>query len=524
MFKRTSLIALVATVAACTGEVSEIYNPGEPVPSQAVPPTTQPPVRPDVPATVPNSKDALPPVVGVPLAAAIPLTFQPTTPITPVVQSDIFVGLPRGAAQLAILCARGNGDPISLRLCAPHLPAITSLIELQKVLGLDFKPGQLGNGQGGNPAFVLTGHSSSLVTRFVSAINPRALIFTPPASNNRVGTPVANPNFIGMGFVRGEQFAELVAKDPKTNDLNFFLVSFEHACSATNSCAPADLLTPDVEKNFTNVTVFQDIDIKNTVFDCLQCHQAAGAGSKKILRMQELQNPWTHFFRNNRPGGQAMIADYNSVHGTQEVYAGIPGAAITNSDPGRLEGLVENEGFKNQPNEFLTSKIEAEVLASGTTPGTSATWNLLYANVLNGSVIPVPYHDVRVTDPAKVTAAATNYKAVMAGTLPRSSLMDFRSIFNGAGMSDMSFQPKASLDGRGIMVAICQHCHNAVLDQTISRARFDVTKLATMTRDEKDIAIARLQISIDDRRKMPPSRFATLSPAQIQLAIDELKK
>jgi len=42
---------------------------------------------------------------------------------------------------------------------------------------------------GGNPGFALTSHSSSLVTRFTSPINPRAIIFTPALAAQRPTTP-----------------------------------------------------------------------------------------------------------------------------------------------------------------------------------------------------------------------------------------------------------------------------------------------------------------------------------------------
>jgi hypothetical protein len=455
---------------------------------------------------------------------------EPTTPPPPMgpdySSTDPFKDFLKGDDQLAQLCARNNQDPVSRKLCATPKPVITSLVDLQKALGLDFQPGNTANGTLGNPAFVLTGHSSSLVTRFVSAINPRALIFTPAASNGRVSNPVKNAGFIAMGFVRGEQFSELVARDPVTKDLSFFLVRFEHACNADDSCGFADLLTPEVESGFTSVTVYEDVDIKNTIFDCLQCHQPGGPGTPKILRMQELQNPWTHFFRNNRPGGQALLADFMGAH-EGESYAGIPAAAINNSDPARLEGLVENEGFQAQPNEFKTGTIESEVAASGTTPGTSATWEKLYANVYDGGVIPMPYHDVKVTDPTKVGPASANYKEVLASQIPREQMLDIRDVFLDEGLADMNFVPQPGSSGAQIMKQICQHCHNSTLDQNISRANFDILKLPTMDRHEKDVAIARVSLRMTNpksRFMMPPARFATLPPWAIDAVIAELNK
>jgi hypothetical protein len=354
-----------------------------------------------------------------------------------------------------------------------------------------------------------------------------------------VGTPQPLATFVAMGFVRGEQFIELVSNDPTANggkgDLNFFLLRFQQACNATTAgCSNDDVLTPKVESNFTGYSLYQDVDIKNTIFDCLQCHQTTGPGTPKILRMQELQNPWGHFFRNNRSNGQAMLADYSAAHGTTETYAGIPGAVIFNPnttnnngagpflgggpDPAALEGLVENQGFKAQPNEFNTGLILDK--------GASTTWLTLYMNSKQSKDIPPPYHENRVTDPTKLATATTAYKTAMAGATPLT--MDIRDVFLDSALQDLSFRPSTDLvtagDGAGIMTQICQQCHNPSLDQTLTRARFDVTKLSTMPRDEKDKAIQRLNLDPTVFRRMPPPRFRSLSQQEIDLVTEELMK
>ena len=431
-------------------------------------------------------------------------------------------GFKTGQQQHDALCARKLGDAVAKAFCATTTqPPITSVVQLQQLIGLNFGGGN-GNGAGGNPAFVLTGHSTSLVTRFTSAINPRVVIFTPPNSNGRVNNPQPLASFSAMGFVRGEQFIEMISNDPAANngagDLNFFLLRFEQACNAkAGGCTPDDLLTPKVESNFTSYSVYNEADLANTVFDCQQCHQATGPNTAKVLRMQELQNPWGHWFRNNTSNGQALLADFAAAHATTEAYGGIPGAAITNSDPARLEGLVENQGFKTQPNEFNSGQLLDR--------GASNGWLTLYNNAKAGKTIPAPYHENRVTDPTKLANATAAYKAAIAGT---PLTVDTREIFADAALSDLQFRPSAALvtagDGLGIMVQMCQQCHNPSLDQTLSRAKFDVTKLATMARAEKDKAITRLQLPVESARKMPPPRFRELSAAEIQLVVTELQK
>ena len=94
----------------------------------------------------------------------------------------------------------------------------------------------------------------------------------------------------------------------------------------------------------------------------------------------------------------------------------------------------------------------------------------------------------------------------------------------GAAAVDMGLAAKPGLDGKGLLVQMCQSCHNPNLDQTISRARFDVTKLATMSREEKEVAISRLRLASTNPAKMPPSRFRTLTDAEIGLVEAELRR
>ncbi len=503
------------------------------------------------------------------LVACAPPRSELPEPSQP--DNDPLRGLPTGEEQLARLCARNLGDGVSRAFCANGgaPPSITSLAQLQALLGLDFKPGNLENGLGGNPAFVLIGNSSSLVARYTASINPRAVIFTPPHRRARVdsrGTPLPQdatcaqiepisplPALVALGFTRGEDFIELISKDPTANGtLNFFLFKFEHGCSARQGgCTPGELLTPEGESNFTGrYTLYQDVDIANTIFDCNQCHQPAGPGTPKILRMQELQNPWAHFFRNNRVEGKVLLDDYRAAHGEEETYAGIPGPVIFNpepgetaglavnlkhsggSDPAALQGLVENEGFCGlQDNEYLTITIQKEVAesnprqpANNLPMGVSASWMALFKNTVEGRAIPTSYHDVKVTDPGKLETLTAAYGEYRAGQRSSAELPDLRDVFLDAALPDLSFRPAPGLDGRGILVHMCQQCHNARLDQSLSRARFRVDQLDQMSRSERDVAIARLRLPASSSLHMPPVRFRELDERERDLAIAELER
>jgi hypothetical protein len=67
-------------------------------------------------------------------------------------------------------------------------------------------------------------------------------------------------------------------------------------------------------------------------------------------------------------------------------------------------------------------------------------------------------------------------------------------------------------------------CHNSRLDQTQTRARFNVMTLDAMSRQEKDLAVTRLQLPDDDPLKMPPPRFHTLSADEQALVIEQLSR
>src|SRR5262249_9163356 len=85
---------------------------------------------------------------------------------------------PHGADRLRKHCKEGPPfDFISGKFCDPMSSTPTGLADLQRLLELNFaNPAADGaNGAGGNPGFVLSGHSSSLVARAVSATNPRAI-------------------------------------------------------------------------------------------------------------------------------------------------------------------------------------------------------------------------------------------------------------------------------------------------------------------------------------------------------------
>ena len=463
--------------------------------------------------------------------------------------SDPLDGLPTGDEQWQLLCARGHGDAIAQAFCATNTrPPIGSITELLELIGLGFVPGEIGNAENGNPGVTMNYHSTAISTRTVNAINPRAFVFTPPVGG--VVFPPSDtpdPNLTMMGFARGEMFVELVANDPIADELRFYLFRFNLPCEdSMDGCSNADLLTPSVESGFTDYSLYDDADISNTVLDCLQCHQPDGPGTLKMLRMQELEEGWHHWFYPNRQQNREAMTQFLDAHEGED-YGGIPAEMMTtdtllNSGEGALRPVpfflvMHNEGFGQgmQPNEYDSEGIRAERVNNGCvcngcanpppmdpTNSCSPTWDALYAASQSGSEIAAPYFDGHIADPAKITTAANAYKAVMGGQMSPDQMPDTTDVLWDGAEPYLSYAPAPGLDGRGILRHMCQHCHNSSLDQTISRADFNVETLDTLPQYIKDEAIQRLMLPSDDIDKMPPERFHQLSQAEINLVIEEL--
>jgi 5-methylcytosine-specific restriction endonuclease McrA len=543
--------SFIVTMIGCTLQ-KDRFNPDAPTAQEPAAPVTQNPE----PNAETKTEDASP-ASKPPMEARTPRDAQrDAKTFLALSEEEPMHGLKHGEEQMKVVCAKIASMPniannaVMQKFCVQNMRP-KSIIELQTILGLQIVNPNLtrrgDNGSGGNPAFAVQGHSSSLVGRFVSAINPRVLLMSASA----VGR--ADPNYVIMGFVRGEQFAEIIINSPTGPE--FFLAGFKQACnSKPEGCNPGELLTPAIESGWTEFSLYHEDEIKNSIVDCRQCHQTNGPDTPKLLRMQELQNPWTHFFRDNT-AGITLINDYYAAHGTDEVYGGIPGPMIRASDPANLEDTVRDNGSNVQPNEFDTDAIQSEVEDSSpnqpednTIPGRSATWDALFARVLTGEMIPVPYHDVKVTEPALLAKFTKQYQDFKAGLVPMDKFEDHRNVLrtDQKQLGDMGFAVAPEMTPQQTLMLACAQCHNSRLDQTLTRSRFNVD-LASMQNAaaEIDIAISRIKLGYSPERlksegiklispmgqavamekgehllTMPPRRFKQLTDTQI----DELVK
>jgi mono/diheme cytochrome c family protein len=442
---------------------------------------------------------------------------------------DPLADLPHGAQQNAALCQRPGDDAVRQLFCSVRTPSLAGLAELQTALGVgtnDITAFSDVSLAGRYVNLAVTAHSSGLSRRSVSALNPRVIAVQLAALEYKM---------LALAFTRGEQFVEIVVNAATGTNLNFYLVGFRQACnSSPNGCTIADRLTPAIEHDWTEVSLYDETDLKNSVLDCATCHQPDGPNSPKLLRMQELNGPWTHWFSRQNEGGRALLTDYAAAKG-DEAYAGMSADQIDQAEPAALSTLVIIPSA-TQPNLFESMAIEQEVKQSAAAaggdqpvdnsiPGVSPTWRVAYDNARRGAAIPVPYHDVKVTEPSKLATLTAAYRAYRSGQLSAAELPDLRDVFSDdpERLAELGIGSEPGADGASVLLAACAQCHNPRLDPTLSRARFRAD-LQGMDRAEKELAISRVMLPTSDALAMPPALLHVLSDEARAAAIDALQE
>jgi hypothetical protein len=383
--------------------------------------------------------------------ASAPSTISP-----PHIPADAFVTLNAPKEMHAELCDIDglhpnfpqDADTLTRVFCQDfaggQVPTPSNLDELLAILGLDFKDRNGENGQGGNPGFALLGHSSALTARKVTTITPTAFLFTPPPADG------SKPSgYLFLAYDPGESFVEVASHDPTLDVVNFYLVLFDKTCSsAPGGCPNTELITPNQTKGWSNLRQYESsTSLNNTIADCRQCH-APDDSQPQILRMQEIEAPFTHWLSSRTDGGRALLADFHAAHGHDEDYGGVPAALIDKSDPALMAQMIMQAGFGTQPNPFPSAEIEAEVTASSSVQpmlnnprGKSPTWEQVYGGGVLGQFIAAPYHDVKITDPVKLQTAIAAYVDWRAGR--RTNLPDIRDAGHAGALRDTSSAPRA---------------------------------------------------------------------------------
>lgn len=443
--------------------------------------------------------------------------------------TDLFLeNLPKGEDQRVRLCSRSSGDRVRTLFCGPNPPQIGSLKDLLGALGLahGVAPGTTGldNQKNGIGNFTLLANSTSLVGRATSAINPRLIYFTKHTPKNK------DRNLLSASFIRGDQFIEVIARNPNANfnpesDLSFYLIHFTQDCNARpGGCVSGELLGPAIESNWRSVTVYEDHDLENTVFDCKHCHQPAGPGTAKFMRMQELPTPWTHYFSESG-GNSVLFKDFLLAHDGEE-YGGLPSSAIRGSNPNALEQIMRDNGFFPQPNEFPSHIIEnirtlrnqdRRLAQEKTADGKPKAWAQLYEKFQSGLMIPPPSYKVQVGDQGKIREMAQVYRQFVGGGIPAAELPDIREVFSEGDMRDTGLMVAPNGSAKDILLQACAQCHNPRLNKNISRAKFDAVNLNSMDKEARQLAIERMRLDKKDPLLMPPVKIR-------QLTGDEIKK
>jgi len=414
------------------------------------------------------------------------------------------------------LCERAGDDAVRDVFCQGELPAIGALEDLlalldltpNKELGAD---GFYDVSSGVDPSREVTalGHSTALSGRLVSPLNPRLILL----GGNVIAT-----------FQRGVQQVELATPARNDGRLVLYLLKFEQACNRSqDGCSAGALYTPAVERDWLDIQLEDDEQLKNTPSDCRQCHQR-GTDTPQLL-MRELESPWTHFFfpvevTSSAPGenGSALMVDYRAAKG-DEPY----GASISFN----MQSVVGPA----QPLLFDAPRIENErwpwTMETGyaTTVQESATWEAAYEAFKRGEQLALPYVELRATDPDKQAELARTYQRFRDGELTADELPDLADIFPDEPRirARIGLETEPGATPEEALIQACGPCHNDVLDQSISRARFNIA-LGRLSRAQIDLAIARIELPSSTPGVMPPPEARQLAPEARRELLEYLRR
>jgi hypothetical protein len=406
------------------------------------------------------------------------------------------------------LCERDDrSDAVRDVFCADPAPEITSLAALHQALGLqDNKQARA----------VLLSHSTALSGDLVSELNPRAIFGTKE---------------LLVAFSRGVQQVELAALDHQIKDqYNFYLLHFRQRCNlAANGCNPGDLYTPAIEADWQSLALEDDEDLKNTPSDCRQCHQRARP--RAILLMREYYSPWTHLFGQDvrepqnfpEPTGGTLLRDYRKAKG-DEPYAGLSNDVLNNTVGISLQRMVPQQPLVFRGSQIFGERWPWKDGQYPATPQRSATWDGSFAAFRRGEQLALPFYAPRASDPQKQATLTEAYQRYLTGELAAAQLPDFADIFpdDPRTRAEIGLQTEPGVTPAETLIEACGTCHNDVLDQTITRARFNIA-LSKQSRAGRQQAIARIQLPRDAPGAMPPRGQRQIDPQSLAGLIDYLQ-
>jgi hypothetical protein len=250
--------------------------------------------------------------------------------------------------------------------------------------------------------------------------------------------------------------------------------------------------------------------------------------------MRELEAPWTHFFTSHMEENGPFLEGIDNALLAQsywrakgdEGYGGVSAEAIDETSGFILQPAVPPD----QPLLFDSPKIfnERFPFTEGQDwpqpPVRSATWDREFEAFKRGEHLALPHFDMMVTDPAKLERAAASYQSFREGTLAARDLPDLADVFpdDPQSRAEIGLETEPDATPPEALIQACGSCHNDVLDQSLSRARFNVG-LSRLSREELAIAIERLQRDRDAPGAMPPPEARRLTPEVRKRVVDYLE-
>jgi hypothetical protein len=219
------------------------------------------------------------------------------------------------------------------------------------------------------------------------------------------------------------------------------------------------------------------------------------------------------------------MRDYLAAKG-DEPYGAFAVDSIVAISPFLLESLVGAE----QPVFFDAPGIENERWpyrdgAYAREPRPSQIWENGYEAFKRGEQLALPYVEQRVTDPDKQAALAEAYARYRAQEISADELPDLAEIYP----DDARLRARIGLETEpesapvDALIQACGSCHNDVLDQSISRARFNID-LARLDADEIARAAERIERPASMPGAMPPREARQLDDASRAKLLEFLRQ
>ena len=521
----TALAGLAAVALSCTGEFGPLsVEPGDPSPSGSDA-GSNPALSED--ATTPNrTNDGS---VGEP-------PMQPADTLQGLIQR-----LPAGEDSFRQACEQtttlGNDNIFVEQFCNSSTRP-TSLADLFSALGTP----------GGMMAVNLT--TAGLTSLEVTALTPRVILF--PTDH------FPDDRYCITAYARGENgYVEVICRNTNRpiddpNNFSFYLFRYELECEQSEQgCRNADHFGPAAEQDWAQLSVYESDSLKNTILDCRQCHQNRGPGTRHNLRMRAVFAPWFGWARRSLPAGIEARQIVQSTHADSPAYAATSLDRLFDANPADLQRIVlrntpegtdgndtlesddvQDDCERSTDGQFIpdgrTQDLDEIIYSSSHSRRVAASVERLAEESLDDGVSELFPHRASIiatAEAGRLQSMQSEYSQFLAGTLddisdPRSVDATEENVLRQAGRM---IYP-AGLTGEALFRRACAQCHNSALDQTISRARFNVD-LDVMPNRSAEIALAVNRIGLGDEsiRLMPPLFFARLSEDEKERLITYLE-